>query len=205
MAAVQVVPIPRVSGCAFASAKIAPLAPQTALFNDSSGSFATAGPAPTNCRLIASAAIRAARSPAAAPPIPSQTNNKIPCCESRDLRPAARIAQIARPQVGDHEGVLIFASPGANIRRTANRQMMVAQDDRLAQAKRCFSFAATRAVAAAPSSSRSGLLPMRRFARPGMPFNIARGCDLVIGLVFLAAFLFDLAALLDFLAVDLMG
>ena len=45
---------------------------------------------------------------------------------------------------------------------------------------------------------------MMRFARPGMPFNIVLACGLAAGLVFLAAFLFDLAAILDFLAVDLM-
>jgi hypothetical protein len=82
--------------------------------------------------------------------------------------------------------------------------MMVGQGDPVAQAKRRFSFATTKAVAAVPRSSRRGLFLTKRFARPGRPFKIALACDLVIGPDFLAIFLFDLAAFLDFLAVECM-
>jgi hypothetical protein len=83
--------------------------------------------------------------------------------------------------------------------------MMVGQDHALAQAKRCFSFATTRAAAAVLRSTRRGLFLTKRFARPGSPVTVALACDLVIGAGFLAIFLADLAAILDFLAFVLMG
>ena len=78
---------------------------------------------PAAC-LMTSAAIRAARLPAAAPPIPSQTSSKMPCFE-RDLRPVHGSLRSPYTQVGDDEGVLIFGARSTNIRGPTNRQTMV--------------------------------------------------------------------------------
>ena len=78
MAAVQVVPMPRVWGCTLTSARIARLAVRTASPRASWGWAETSPPASINLCLMDSAAMRAATSPAAAPPIPSHTRSKKP-------------------------------------------------------------------------------------------------------------------------------